>query len=420
MEKSTRAALQTLRQQTLEALRKCISSPGSADGRLPCASPTGPKIGPYGLEVVPASPTASSASAPVLTTPAISGPTTAASLRSASLQSSLENRLQALMGASGSAEYELTWKRWDMESGPSILALRASGRRISGNASSSSAKGWTSPTAVDGRRGNLPPRSTDTGIPLSQEVQAVKGWPTPCATEPDQLPEQVRARKKRLSKSTGVHRGPALPLGSEAYMVKGWTTPQAHDSSPRGKGQKPKHGTKHGCADLNADAQTAGWPTPMALAENRGGLQSNPQKALERREQGHTLNLDDAACLVTGWATPRQADGHKGQHHAADQSTKGTDLPTMSGWATPTQRDHKDGASTLENVPINGLLGRQVSLSPALTESTGESQPQQRASLNPRFSLWLMGFPIEWAHCAERVMLSTRTKRRHLSAPAAS
>lgn len=44
--------------------------------------------------------------------------------------------------------------------------------------------------------------------------------------------------------------------------LNGWTTPQAHDVTPRSKGQNAKHGTKHGCADLNADAhQIAGWAT---------------------------------------------------------------------------------------------------------------------------------------------------------------
>ena len=115
-----------------------------------------------------------------------------------------------------------------------------------------------------------------------------------------------------------------------------------------------------------------GWPTPNAMPEGRGGLQTSPEKALQRRQQGHMLNLDDAA--------------------------------TLAGWATPTTRDHKDGASTLENTPINGLLGRQVSLLSVSTE--------KRAALNPRFSLWLMGFPTAWARCAERVTRSSRKSRR--------
>ena len=99
---------------------------------------------------------------------------------SADLQASLANRLRQRMAAYGSPEYALTWKRWAMPSGPPICALRASGRRTSGNDCS------------------------------------------------------------------------------------GWHTPQAHDSSPRGKGQKLRHGTKHGCGDLNADAQITGWATPAA------------------------------------------------------------------------------------------------------------------------------------------------------------
>src|SRR5690606_21182919 len=106
------------------------------------------------------------------------------SLTSVDLQLSLASRLQALMAVDGSPEYELTWKQWDMPSGPPICALRAAARRTSGR-----------------------------GFGLSP---------------------------------------------------KGWTTPQAHDGSPGGRGQKARHGTKRGCADLNRDGQMVGWPTPRA------------------------------------------------------------------------------------------------------------------------------------------------------------
>ena len=103
-----------------------------------------------------------------------------------------------------------------------------------------------------------------------------------------------------------------------------------------------------------------GWPTPNAISEKRGGLQTNSENALRRKASGHMLNLDDAAQLA--------------------------------GWATPTSCDHKDGASDLTNTPINSLLGRQVCLSPATTTKRGQ--------LAPEFSGWLMGFPVSWMKCA--------------------
>lgn len=261
--KLTREAYATLREQTHAALRKYISLPVSEDGATRCASPGGATILPFGQAPVPASLSAPPVSSMVSTTSATCGRKCSASLRSADLQRSLENRLRAALDVNGSPEYALTWKHWDMPSGPPICALRASQRRIS---------------------------------------------------------------------------------------VKDCT----------------------------------GWPTPNAIPETRGGLQTNPEKALERRQQGHALNLDDAACLV-------------------------------SPWATPTSRDHKDAGSTLENTPINGLLGRQVSLCPVPTGSTGESPPTKRPSLNPRFSLWLMGFPPEWESCAGQGAQSSRKSQRRSS-----
>ena len=60
-------------------------------------------------------------------------------------------------------------------------------------------------------------------------------------------------------------------------------------------------------SDLSGVASLASWPTPNAIPEGRGGLQSNPEKAMERRAQGHMLNLDDAACLAS-WPTPTAQD----------------------------------------------------------------------------------------------------------------
>jgi hypothetical protein len=43
--------------------------------------------------------------------------------------------------------------------------------------------GWVSPTAQDHSRGNLPPRETDTGIPLSQMAAMCRGWASPSSRD---------------------------------------------------------------------------------------------------------------------------------------------------------------------------------------------------------------------------------------------
>src|ERR1019366_5227812 len=112
---------------------------------------------------------------------------------------------------------------------------------------------------------------------------------------------------------------------------------------------------------------------------------------------------------LAGWPTPMAGTpAQRGYNEAGNTDSGRKTVALLAGWATPTSRDHKDGASTLENTPINSLLGRQVSLSIAATESIAGFR------LNPRFSLWLMGLPSDaWASCGERAMqLSRKSPRR--------
>ena len=256
-----------------------ICSPVSPAGNMHSSSQGGRKGARYGLGVARASRSASPGRAKEQQIAAISGPKCEDSSPSAALGRSLESRLRLALDVNGSLEYVLTWKHWDMQSGPPICALRARAHPTSDSVST----GWPTP---------------DTGL---NTVDA--NW------------QERRARIKAEKKNGN---GFGLTLGMAATL--------------------------------------SGWPTPNAIPESRGGLQTNPEKALERRAQGHMLNLDDAA--------------------------------TLAGWATPTTRDHKDGASMLENTPINSLLGRQVSLSSVPME--------KRGALNPDFSRWLMGFSHIW------------------------
>jgi hypothetical protein len=99
----------------------------------------------FGPEAVPVSRFRALDSEKAMTTNDTSGPLFTHSSPSADLQRSLENRLRARMDVSGSPEYALIWKVWDMPSGPPICALRASARRTSGN----DCGGWPTPRKTD-------------------------------------------------------------------------------------------------------------------------------------------------------------------------------------------------------------------------------------------------------------------------------
>jgi len=306
-----------------------------------------------------------------------SGPNSDDSSPSAALQSFLATRLAANLDVNGSPEYALTWKHWDMQSGQPICALRASARRISDSASSGSPVGWMTPQTFDasnggeGRpfryKGNAPSEQGNTRNPdslgsyrrdLKDEVR-LAGWPTP-----------------------------DVPNGGRGISHANWKGETLYDA----KGKKVQLG-------LHNVAKLAGWPTPNALPPNRGGLQTNPKKALERRKDGHMLNLDDAVTL-TGWPTPTSAPESPASH--GQSSGRGlrdlvrTTIPT-AGWPTPEAKNEIGYQRAGGKVyPRLGTIARSFYAS---TDGTGASPP-----LNPAFSLWLMGFLPEWVKYAPQAM----------------
>jgi len=155
---------------TSEATRKSISSPGSADGPTRSDSPDGPTTDQSGPDHVPVSRFRARASKKAMTTNDTSGPLFTNSSPSADLQRSLENRLRANLDVNGSPEYALTWKMHDMQSGPPICALRASGRRTSGKGFS----GWPTPKEQNSRG----PSIKRDGL---WDVAQTAGWGTPQA-----------------------------------------------------------------------------------------------------------------------------------------------------------------------------------------------------------------------------------------------
>lgn len=108
---------------------------------------------------------------------------------------------------------------------------------------------WVSPTAQDGRRGNLPARPWDTGLPLSQQVVMPQRWPTP----------QARDWKDGANPRAHGQHSPSL-----AVAVATWPSPKAANAERGGRG------------DLLAwvrGYENSHYPTPTA--NRRNGLQSH-------------------------------------------------------------------------------------------------------------------------------------------------
>ena len=172
----------------------------------------------FGPEVVLANPLAAQENKKLKKTKDICGQSLGDLSPSASLQLSLENKLQANLDENGSQEYVLTWKRWDMLSGPQICALRASVRRTLDKEFFGEQRGWPTPTTRDYKGGYQGGRirngkiSTDT---LDVTVQ-LTGWPTPTATDAARGVRPPRPQDKGIPLTQRI----GLAFGTPASMEK--------------------------------------------------------------------------------------------------------------------------------------------------------------------------------------------------------
>lgn len=219
-------------QMNLWNTSSATSSPESADGATPCDSRAGLTTSRCGRDHVRASLSARQAKEQGLLTSGTFGHTSTTSSASASLQQSLENKLQALMVSDGSTLYKLTWKRRATPLGRQICALRASAHRISDNGCS----GWPTPQARDHKGApNSGNELTHNSRPLNEMVR-MAGWPTP-VTVPDskashgQLSGDLRRKLAEMFPVTEPARytdSGELLTGSHAEMGSGGQLNPAH------------------------------------------------------------------------------------------------------------------------------------------------------------------------------------------------
>jgi hypothetical protein len=151
------------------------------------------------------------------------------------------------------------------------------------------------------------------------------------------------------------------------------------------------------------------------------------ERMQERREacrqehqngNGFGLTLGQAA---QGWATPTVDDANNvtrdsGQTASLARDTYRWSTPHRAedvlAWNTPAAHEGRLGfqdrssgkKGSQVSVTTDAVLwaGETASPSAVPTEPSGSSPaPPPRRGLNPRFGLWLMGYPVEWLSCVE-------------------
>ncbi len=399
MAKSTPDLFLTSAPMTSEDSGSVISSPASEAGPTPCVSPASQKPVKSGRVHARVSRFRSLEKDKDMPTSDTSGPLFTTSSPSAGLQRSLENRLRMILDVNGSPEFALTWRQQDMPSGLPICQLAASVRRNGAIAIS----GWPTVKASDGGANSKRQERGAGGADLEETARS--SWPTPMAGSPG-TEDYNPAGNTDSSRKT-------------VALVTPWTTPQSHDAQGLGSAERlQRHGTKHGTKNLQDEAHLIGpldqWETTAATPKDATTPAESPPSVVE--EVAALGPTTSATGTLAAWATPKERDWRS---ESATPETlakiaahpRGKDLNKMAAWATPRAED-AESSGMRHSRGIADTLTAQASLSSAPMENTAACRPTKPASLNPYFSLWLMGYPIGWAVCAGRVMRSTRSLRK--------
>jgi len=144
------------------------------------------------------------------------------------------------------------------------------------------------------------------------------------------------------------------------------------------------------------------WPTVVSADASMGAIISSNDtykktstgsiRKINKNGKDGSLGLARTVKMMDSqkqnWPTVRTSSANGASSKEVEAGNPKQRLEVMiTNWATPTTRDWKDSANA--NVPTNSLLGRQA---PRSMLNGIESQ----ITLNPRFTEWLMGWPIGW------------------------
>ena len=202
-------------------------------------------------------------------------------------------------------------------------------------------------------------------LPESKQGKTTSDISGPCSS--------ISSRSKRLQQSLVNKLQVQLGTDGSTIYKKTWRNKTTPAQWPYCQLAASAHRTKgKGCGS---------WPTP-STRDHKGGY-------IGGRMRNGKLSTDtlDVTAQLSSWPTPNTMDViDRNSIRPSRAATNRT-----SGYLT------EDILHLNENprgVPPSGMEPQGHI---AGTISTAPSQ------LNPRFSLWLMGYPTEWAYCAERV-----------------
>ena len=146
------------------------------------------------------------------------------------------------------------------------------------------------------------------------------------------------------------------------------------------------------------------WPTPTALS------------FADSHRPGNNRYMNTVTKLV-GWSTPNGDDANNGTRVSGEFKSLTRDAH-LTGWVSPSARDWKDTPGMSRTGKKNrkrlDQLPRQAHLTDSgkKTPSGSTAKTKHFGLLDPAFSLWLMGLPIAWVVCGERVTPLSRRRRR--------
>jgi len=246
-------------------------------GASPCALQDGQTTALFGQEAAHASLSARQAKEQGLMTSGTSGPLSTGSYSSASLQQSLESRLQARLQGIGSTLYKLTWKPLDTPSGLPRSRLRASVPRTSGTVLT----GWVTPTSRDHKDTPGMVAQRDGMANLNDRAQ-MAGWPTARSADGEKNVRTADGADREIARKGGPQDM------AQAAAIAGWGTPVANPANgtpvafQARKRRAQARGVQMGdtITDIQMQAKLAGCPTPSCSNDRA------PQPAEIKRTDG--------------------------------------------------------------------------------------------------------------------------------------